>query len=115
MPTATISAGKLRHRVTLEYATETRNARTNELEETWQQHAVVWGSVEPIAGNERFSSMQIQGDITHLVTVRSANMTTAKAKWRVKHDGRTLYLEGPPVDIEERGRKTILMCRERAD
>lgn len=108
-----IAAGKLRHRVTLERCTETADAVTNEATETWSPYETVWASVEPVSGSERFISMQIQSGVTHAITIRTGPPVTAK--WRALHDERVFYVEQPPIDIEERGRKTILMCRERTE
>lgn len=114
MPTASaISAGNLRHRVTLEECTESADEVTNEPVEAWRAFSVVWASVEPVRGNERFASMQIQSAVTHAVTIRSG--PPVAAKWRIRHGGRVLYVQDPPIDIDERGRKTVLMCQERTE
>lgn len=108
-----IAAGKLRHRVTFEECTESADAVTNEPVETWKAFGTYWASVEPVRGNERFASMQIQSDVTHLITIRTGPPVTAK--WRARHDGRLFYVEQPPIDVDERDRKTLLMCKERTE
>lgn len=114
MPVASaIAAGKLRQRVTLEECTESADAVTNEPVETWKAFGTYWAAVEPVRGNERFASLQIQSSVTHAITIRTGPPVTAK--WRARHDGRLMYVQEPPIDVDERGRKTILMCQERTE
>jgi len=114
MPSAlTISAGKLRHRITMEQLTQSADSQTNEPVETWTPRETVWASIEPVSGNERYSSMQIQSDITHMVTIRAISGLTGQ--WRVRHEGRVFHIAEPPINVDERGKKMLLLCKERAD
>lgn len=114
MPSAlAIAAGKLRHRITLEQLTQSADPQSNEPIETWTQRETVWASIEPISANERYASMQIQGEVTHTVVIRAISGLTGQ--WRVRHEGRVFHLVEPPIDVDERGKKMILLCKERAD
>lgn len=108
-----ISAGKLNKRVTLMPLTQTTKETTGDQVETWTPRETVWASIEPVAGNERFSSMQLQADVTHAVTIRAVG--DVKSTWRLSYQGRIFQLTGPPIDFEERGRKMLLTCKEMTD
>ena len=114
MPTVyAIAAGKLPHRVTVQQLTQTTKESTGDQTETWIPRESVWAAIEPIAGNERFASAQIQGDVTHMITIRPID--DLKSSWRITHEGRTFHIAQPPINIEERGRKMVLMCKEMTD
>jgi SPP1 family predicted phage head-tail adaptor len=108
-----IAAGKLPHRVTVQQLTQTTKATTGDQTETWTPRETVWAAIEPVAGNERFASAQIQGDVTHMITIRP--IADIKSSWRLTHEGRTFHITQPPIDIMERGRKMVLMCKEMTD
>lgn len=64
-----IQAGKLRHRITLQTATET-NVDGNPVK-SWSSVGTFWAFVQPISGSESTtSSKQVQADTTHNVTMR---------------------------------------------
>ena len=108
-----ITAGKLRHRIALEYVTQTADAQTNEPVETWTPWGGAWASVEPVSGNEQFSSMQIQSGVTHAITMRYVPGLTSQ--WRIGFNGRIFHIMQPPLNTEERDRKMVLMCKEMTD
>lgn len=62
-------AGKLRHRVTFQRATETQND-FGESEQTFAALDTVWASVEALAGKERYSAMQTKADVDYRVVCR---------------------------------------------
>jgi SPP1 family predicted phage head-tail adaptor len=61
--------GRLRHRVTIERATDAANSMGEPIQ-TWATLATVWASVEPTAGNEKFASMQVQGEVDTRIVCR---------------------------------------------
>ena len=44
-----MQAGRLRHRVTLEYPLKSQDESGEVIVDTWRELATVWASVEPIA------------------------------------------------------------------
>lgn len=105
-----VASGRLRDRITILPLTQTRDETTGDQAEDYVPRETVWGKVTPIAGNERFASMQIQSDITHMIEIRPID--DIKPQWRVRFDNRTFQITAPPIDVDERGRKMQLMCRE---
>jgi SPP1 family predicted phage head-tail adaptor len=64
-----MKAGKLRHRLTLQNKTKTRDEYGAETE-GWVDVATVWAAIEPLQGREYLAAQQIQADVTHRITIR---------------------------------------------
>jgi SPP1 family predicted phage head-tail adaptor len=62
-------AGTLRHRVTIEQATETPNS-FNEPVKNWSTFATISADIEPLSGGEPFVAEQFAGIIDHRVQMR---------------------------------------------
>lgn len=105
-------AGTLRHRVTLQSPTGTRDSygqRTT----TWDDVATVWASIEQLDERERFAAAQLQASATHRVRVRYETALAAiNATWRVLFGERVFVLAGPPNNVGERGLTLELLCTE---
>ena len=104
-------AGQLRHRVTIRapgapvpdgYGGHTPGPPT--------EVATVWAAVEPLEGTERLRAMQTQADATHRVRMRYRPGLTAAMD--VVHRGRVLEVVSPPINVDERDRELVLLCRE---
>lgn len=103
-------AGRLRHRITLERESVTRNQFKEEVRE-WQPYAKRWADVRPLGGKEFWAAQQVIDDLTHEVRLRF--MPGINAKDRVVFAGRVFDIVAPPVNVGERNRELVLMCRER--
>lgn len=103
-------AGSLRHKVTIQKATESQDSY-GEPDPTWGVYAVVWASIEPVTGREYLQNRQTGVEITHKVTIRYLDGVTAKM--RVLYDGRYFDIEAVLND-KERNAMHILMCKELA-
>lgn len=71
---------------------------------------IVWAEVRPIQGNERIRAMQTAANATHQVTMRYRSDLTADHQ--LIHEGRTLKIVSPPVDLDEQHQWLELLCRE---
>jgi SPP1 family predicted phage head-tail adaptor len=105
----------LRHRITMQ-----RPDPTSPLDNTGQR-LTTWidvltdepAAVEPVSGREAFLAAQRQAATTHIVTLRrSAALAAIDGSWRVLFGTRELVLDGPPIDVGERGRELRLTCIE---
>lgn len=103
-----MNPGALRHKVTIEQATEMNTA--GDVSKTWSEFAKAWAQIEPASTQERFIAAQVQAQITHKVTIRYLSGVTSQM--RIKHGSRYLYIEGPPMNPDERNVSLVLMCRE---
>jgi len=78
-----LDPGKLRERVTIQQATETRN-RLGEATQSWNAYAEVWASVEGLSGREVLQSGQQQTEVSHRVRMRYVHGMTQNMRilWR---------------------------------
>ncbi len=103
-----MQAGRLRHRIELQSATETRN-EYGEATASWSTYATVWAAVEPLRGAERYSAQQAQAEEITRVVIRFRD--DVSPKHRVKYGGRYLYINSV-INPRERSRTLELMCTE---
>jgi SPP1 family predicted phage head-tail adaptor len=107
---APVNVGKMRHRVTLEAPTPSRNQIGEEVQ-GWAAVADVWASVEPLSGRELWNAQQVQPDVTH--RVRMWHRPDVRADWRLRHRGRVLNVVAV-INREELNEALELVCREEA-
>lgn len=104
-----IDPGKLRERVTVQQATETRNA-IGETVLAWSTYATVWASVEGVSSREALDAGKIDVQISHRVRMRYLSGVTQNMRlsWR----DRTLEI----VSLLEYGNRSehVLICQEAA-
>ena len=102
-----INAGRLRERVTVQQAAESRNA-IGETLLSWATFAERWASVEGVSSRESLAYGQQQIDVTHRVRMRYlAGLTQSmRLQWR----GRTLEI----VSLLEHNNRSEheLLCQE---
>jgi SPP1 family predicted phage head-tail adaptor len=105
-----IDPGKLRERITIEQATETRNAM-GESVMSWSTFAERWASVEGLSSREVLLTGQQQTEISHRVRLRYVEgfKGTMRIVWR----GRVLEI----ASLLEHGNRSEheAICTERAD
>lgn len=103
-----MQAGKLRHQVTLQSNTPTRN-NGGELVESWSTWATVWASVEPLDGREYFNAQQVTSEVTTRIRMRYRDGVTPQLRvaWRNR-----IYQVHAVIRVEERDREIHLMCSE---
>lgn len=104
-----MDAGKLRERITVQLASESRNA-LGETVQTWGTYATVWASVEGVSSRESLFAGQQQIAISHRVLIRylSGLTQSMRIEWR----GRTLEIVSL---LEHRNRSEHeLLCQEAA-
>lgn len=103
-------AGQLRHRVTLQSKSVTRDAMGGETI-TWNDTVTnVPAAIEPLQGRERFLAQQIQPELS--VRIRIRYRADVQADWRVKYGTRIFAIESPPINPEFRDRELHLICSE---
>jgi len=100
--------GRLRHRIQVQSATETRDA-TGGTSRNWVLLATRWGSVEPIVGRERVLSAQVASDVTHRIRMRE--YAGLGPSMRLVKDAQIFALESV-LDIRTLGAEYEIMARE---
>ena len=102
-------AEELKQRVTLQRPTETNTK--GEISVTWTDVAKVWARVKPLAGREYDYAAQVRAEIPHRVWIRYRS--DVSANWRLRYNGRSLYLLGPPVNLEESNVYLVMDCADK--
>lgn len=100
--------GKLRHRITLQEYTTTKDSYGAEIE-SWADKVSVFASIEPLSGREYFKAQQINAEVTTSITIRYISGVLPKMRIRLSDR----YFEILSViNPEEKNRELRLMCRE---
>lgn len=108
-----MKAGQLRHRVTLQTATETQNT-FGELTRTWATLATVWGSVEPLTGREFMDGRLVEAEISTRIRIRRRSDVTEANRVVWSEPGGTAHTFEVVAVIEDatHQREQQLMCTE---
>lgn len=112
MTTVAVRSGSLRHRIRLERRVQTLDAAGGR-QETWEEIGTRWAHVRPLGQRKLMAAREAGLMITHEVEVRHpAPMSGVD---RIIFRGRTLYPDGPPMDVGERRVAVVYRCEERVD
>lgn len=106
-----MQAGALRHRIRLMAPVETRDSY-NAVVTVYVEQAQAWAAVRPLLGNEFLESMAGGAQVSHRVQIRRRRDVTILPTWQVWFGTRVLQITAPPMDVDERGRELVLMCKE---
>lgn len=101
-------AGKIRHRIEVQTATETQDAY-NQPTAVWATAVTLWGSIEPLSGRELLAADEVKGEVTTRVRMRYDANITPKA--RLKHGGRYWDIAAV-MNREDRDAEVEVLCRE---
>ena len=101
-------AGKLRHRITIQQNTPTQNS-FGEMEPSWSAFATIWAAVEPLSGDERWTSDQFQSEVSHRIRIRRRVGITPLM--RVSWQGRLFDIQAV-LEPESNRRELHLLCSE---
>ena len=105
-----MQSGKLRHRVSIQTATESLNDAGETLL-SWAEYVPAWADVRDSQGMEKMQEDEPQAQVTHKVTIRHRDGITPKM--RVVWSGRILNIKAITTDRTDE-RTQFLWCEERA-
>ena len=105
-----IDPGRLRERITIQQATESRNA-LGESVQAWATFAERWASVDGLSSREVLLTGQQQTEVTHRVRLRYVEgfTSTMRILWRSRVLEITSLLEHHSRSVHE------ALCTERVD
>lgn len=103
-----MEAGKLRHRLEIQEATEQQDS-VGEPIKTWSKLRTVWGSVQPLSGREYLLSQQVTPEQTHRIMLRYTPELTVRH--RIVFDSRHFDINSI-IDVDERHIELELLCSE---
>lgn len=103
-----MKAGPLRHAITVQKNTPTRDA-TGGTVDSWSTHCTARARVEPMTGREYVGSERVTDSTTHKFTLRyQAGITPAM---RISWGSRTFDIQSV-INHEEKGRWLFIMAVE---
>jgi SPP1 family predicted phage head-tail adaptor len=103
-----LRSGKLRRRLEIQRVIETQGA-TGEITVTWGTFATVWGSVEPLRGQEFWAAKEQQAQVDTRIRIRYLEGVTPKMQVL---DGTRVFLIYAVIDPETRHQEMQLMAQE---
>lgn len=103
-----MQAGRLRHRVVIQQATESQNG-FGEVTRSWSTYATVWAAVEPLQGQEFLDGRQLEAAVDTRIRIRHRSGVTQRM--RATWSGHTYDVQSVIADATNR-RQMLLMCRE---
>lgn len=101
-------AGRWRHRITVQTATETADAHGQRIKTWADEDTARWGSIEPINGDEKFNAQRVEAGITHKIEMRYAPLNSSQ---RLYAKGKTFNIVNV-LDLFEKQRYTVALCKE---
>lgn len=104
-------AGDLRHRITFQSRSATRDALGGQ-SLTWNDVASVWADVAPLSGRELLSAQANKSDVSSMITIRwQAQFAdpAAIATWRIVYGARIFNIHAS-IDVDERHKTIELSC-----
>jgi SPP1 family predicted phage head-tail adaptor len=105
-----MDAGRLRHRVTIQSVTETRDTSSGAISTSWADVATVWAAVEPLSGREFLAAQAGQSEVVARILIRY--MAGVTAKMRVVHGARIYNIHAVLADKESGAEHLTLMVSE---
>ncbi len=101
-------AGKLRHRIAIQSATETLD-EYRQATKAWATETTVWGSIEPLTGRELFDAAQVNPEINLRVRLRYYAALTTKKRLQFGDRNFGIY---SIANADEMNREMIVLCTE---
>lgn len=100
--------GKLRHRITFQQLSNSKNEYGEPVED-WLDIKTVWAEIKPVSGKQFFAAKQINAEISHNVYIRYRNGLSPSM--RIKFKERTfeiLYI----MNVNESNTLMQIYCKE---
>lgn len=86
-----LSAGKLRHRVTIQRPVNVQDADDGAMVTTWQDVATVWAAIEPLSAREFIAAMAEDSKVSTRITMRYRS--DISHEMRLYHAAKSIYYD----------------------
>lgn len=103
-------AGKLRHYVSLQEKSVTRDAFGGEVITWVDRYTNAPVSIEPLKGTNLIAAQQVHPELTAVIRLRY--LPDVSPQWRVKFGTRIFSIIGPPIVSMTRDREMLLNVTE---
>ena len=106
-----LPAGKLRHKVDLQWQVQTQDSQTGAVTHTWEtRYAKVPASVEELTAREFFAAQAAQSKVVAKITIRYRSDVDSDI--RVLYRDRIYTVEGVTRDKDSMRESLTLLCSE---
>ncbi len=102
-----MKAGRLRHRITLERATESNDM--GQITKSWSSVGSYWAGIEPLNGRELVTAQSVKPDVTTRIVLRYVGSITSKD--RFTFNSRVFHILNVR-NIDERNAEYEILCKE---
>ena len=102
------SIGKMRYRVKVETATNTRDAGGG-LTQSYTPVTFIYANIKPLKADSTYRQGKVQEKVSHELTIRY--MDNISTNHRISFGSRTFNIKGI-VNVDERDRFLKLLCNE---
>lgn len=102
------SIGKMRYKVKVERATNTRDAGGG-LSQAFSSVATIYANIKPKSANSAYRQGMLQEKVTHEITIRYMKNIDTNSK--ITYGTRSFAVNGI-VNVDERDRFLTLLCEE---
>lgn len=107
--------GPLRHRVTFQKRSKSLN-NYRESQDSWEDIAETWASIEPLTGREFFTALQTQSDVNVRIICRYSRVISGvKAQDRILYGSTKYDIRHPPIDKDMKHHELHFMCTVHAE
>lgn len=86
-----LSAGKLRHRVTIQEPVNVQDSTDGSMVKTWRDVATVWAAIEPLSAREFIAAMKEDSKVSARITIRY--IPTINHEMRLYHAAKSVYYD----------------------
>lgn len=107
-----LQAGKLRHRVVIQYPVETQNQDTGAIDIVWTNLATVWASIEPLSAREFIAAQSEASRITTRIIIRYRSDVNSKMRLYHSFKGQYYDIHGVLSDKNSGLEYLTLPCSE---
>jgi len=104
-----MSAGALRHRLTLEERVKAEDGGGG-FTESWDAVATLWAAIRPVSGDEQLVGGRLAGNVSHLITLRYRDGVVPEMRFR---QGERIFEIRAVIDPDERKCWLRCPCEER--
>lgn len=102
-------AGRLRHRIAIQSATETAGNISTAQTRTWTTVETVRGAVRPFTAREHHQANAVRSEVTHEILIRFYDGLTQRH--RLVYDSRTFNILSI-LNTDERNVQMVIMAKE---
>jgi SPP1 family predicted phage head-tail adaptor len=106
-----INPGELRHIITFQKKSGTKNEYKEKINE-WVDVMTARAAIYPLSGKEFYAAEKMNSQVTHKIHIRYNPIQTITSDMRIKFGTRIFELISPPINFQEKNIEIQLLCKE---